>query len=142
MIELNYTTTTEYEMVLDDKLNLLGLINDDSFYRISNDTAYTYNDGAWLGYNGFGYFSSCYNLKVMDYFGSLGECQSYHIYEDHDRTPLIESLFGVKYKFSYVSNREADEIVGTSGFFTLSKNNDALALGQNTRRHGKTSSAP
>ena len=132
MIELNYTTTTEYEMVLDDKLNLLGLINDDSFYRISNDTAYTYNDGAWLGYNGFGYFSSCYNLKVMDYFGHLGECQSYHIYEDHDRTPLIESLFGAKYKFSYVGNREADEEIGTSGFFTLSKNKDALALGYMT----------
>jgi len=129
MIDLHYKTAEEYSMILRDKTALLGMIDDHDFYRISNDKAYTDNDGAWLGYNGFGYFSSCYNLKLMNYLGSLGECQSYHILEDHDRSPLLESLFGAKYKLSYAGWRRADEIIATRGLYTLSKNSDALSLG-------------
>ncbi len=129
MVELHYRTAVEYNMILKDKSYLLNMIDDDGFYRISDGNAYSDNDGAWLGYNGFGYFSSSYNLKLMNYLGSLGECQSYHILEDHDRTPLEESLFGAKYKISYAGWRTTDEIITSRGFYTLSKNNDALSLG-------------
>ena len=129
MVELHYDTATEYKMVLESKKSLLDMIEDEGFYRVSDDNAYTDNDGAWLGYNGFGYFSSCYNLALMNFLGSLGECQNHHILEDHDRTPLEENLFGAKYKLTYAGGRKTDEIIGTQGFYTLSENNDALSLG-------------
>lgn len=129
MVELRYRPTEEYDMILKSKRALVESISDEEFYRISDDYPYTDNDGAWLGYNGFGYFSSSYNLSVMDYLGSLGECQTYHLLKDKDRTPLEESLLGAKYKLSFIVGRTYDDIIGTDGFFTLSRNTDALSLG-------------
>ena len=142
MVELHYKTAEEYRMVLRDKRVLLDMIDDSEFYRISNNDAYTDNDGAWLGYNGFGYFSSCYNLGLMNYLGYLGECQSHHIIEDYDRTPLEESLFGARYKMSYAGWRTADEVIGTKGFYTLSRNNYALSLGYMVDYNSDTNPIP
>ena len=129
MVELHYRTYQEYGMILDAKTSLLDEIDDKGFYRVSDDNGYTNNDGAWLGYNGFGYFSSCYNLALMNYLGDLGESQYYHILNDHDRTPLEESLLGAKYKLSYAAGRKTDEVIGEHGLYTISRNNDALSLG-------------
>lgn len=129
MVELHYKTTEEYERILNTKKDLLSKIDDDGFYRLSDNCAYTYNDGAWLGYNGFGYFSSCYNLALMDFFGDIGECQSYHVMKDKQRTPLEECLFGAKYKLSYANDLQYDEVIDTHGIYVLSENHDALALG-------------
>ncbi len=129
MEELRYRPVEEYELELKSKKTLVEMIDDEDFYRISDSHPYSDNDGAWLGYNGFGYFSSSYNLTVMDYLGSLGECQIYHLLKDGYRTPLEESLFGAKYKLSYAIDKTSPDIIGTKGFYSLSRNDDALSLG-------------
>ena len=129
MVELHYNPTEEYLRILQTKREMLESINDADFYRISDNCAYTYNDGAWLGYNGFGYFSSCYNLKIMNYLGNLGECQSYHALKDGVRTPLEESLLGAKYRLTYADSREDNEEIYRKGLYSVSKNPNALSLG-------------
>ncbi len=132
MVELHYNPREEYIRELQTKKELLGFINDEDFYRISDKCPYTYNDGAWLGYNGLGYFSSCYNLKVMNYLGDLGECQSYHVLKDGDRTPLEESLLGAKYRFTFGDTRDQEDEIYRRGLYAVSKNRDALSLGYMT----------
>ncbi len=129
MIECHYKPREEYMRVLHSKQNLLKMIDDDDFYRISDNNAYSYNDGAWLGYNGIGYFSSCYNLPVMDFFGNLGENQNHHVLKDRNRTPFEESILGLKYRLYYMRSDSPESIIGKDGAYTLSYNEDALPLG-------------
>ncbi len=129
MIECHYKPREEYIRILHSKQNLLKLIDDDGFYRISDDNAYSYNDGAWLGYNGIGYFSSCYNLPVMDFLGNLGENQNHHVLKDRNRTPFEESILGLKYRLSYMGSDSLENIIGKDGAYTLSLNEDALPIG-------------
>ncbi len=129
MVELPYSPRLEYDMVLNSKKELIEGIEDTDFYRVSDYIPYTFNDGAWLGYNGIGYFSSCYNLKVMNFLGALGENQSYHILKDSRRTPLEESLIGAKYRITYLDWSDAGELIDTSGLYALTGNESALSLG-------------
>lgn len=129
MEELLYTSRLEYDMTLESKSELLDTIKDEDFYRVSDYMPYTYNDGAWLGYNGIGYFSSCYNRTVMDFLGSLGEDQSYHILQDGRRTPLEESLLGCKYRISYWDWDDIGELIATKGLYVLTKNVSSLSIG-------------
>ncbi len=129
MVELHYRPRSEYESVLRAKTALIDEVNDNSFYRISDNNGYTHNDGAWLGYNGFGFFSSIYNFEVMNYLGDLGEKQLYHDLEDGDRTLLEESLFGAKYRIVYPVNGYSEDIITKYGLYGLLRNEDALELG-------------
>jgi len=129
MVESHYKTSQEYENILKHKRNLLELIDDESVYRVSDVCGYTHNDGAWLGYNGFGCFSSCYNLDMMNFLGDLGEDQIYHDLIDKRRTRLEESLLGAKYRLEYLSRDNDENTLGESGAYSVSVNPDALALG-------------
>ena len=75
-LEMHYASRNSYLEALKSKSAMLQLIDDDGWYRISDTKGYAYNNGAWLGYNGLGYFSSCYHLKLMDFLGSMGENQT------------------------------------------------------------------
>ncbi len=108
---------------------MLQIIDDDGWYRISDTKGYAYNDGAWLGYNGIGYFSSCYHLKLMDFMGSMGENQTFHNLFDKDRSSLMESLLGARYRLSYAGRENPYDVIGSQGFYAISENPDALSLG-------------
>ncbi|MBO4845625.1 MAG: YfhO family protein [Lachnospiraceae bacterium] len=128
-VELHYGTRVDYDRILNSKQKLLGSIEDTGFYRVSENTAYTYNDAAWLGYNGFGYFSSCYNLKVMNFLGSMGENQSHHILRDGLRTPVEETLLGAKYKILYAEKPIYGKLIAYDGLYSLYEDDNALSLG-------------
>ena len=132
MVEAHYKTYSEYKMVLDAKRSLLERINDTDVYRVSDTAGYTHNDGAWLGYNGFGYFSSCYNLEMMNFLGDLGEDQIFHDLINRRRTPLEESLLGAKYILEYITISEPEHVLGVEGMYMLSQNDKALPLGYMT----------
>ncbi len=129
MVELHYSPQNEYNRVLKTKQSLLSYIEDDDFYRVSDNTGYTHNDGAWLGYNGIGYFSSCYNYKLMNYLGALGENQSYHDLRNGNRTRLIESVMGARYKLNYMMYDDVYEVIADRGLYNLLYNKEALSLG-------------
>lgn len=137
-VELRYGTRSHYNRILNLKRDLLNSINDDGFYRVSEYEAYTYNDAAWLGYNGFGYFSSCYNPTVMNFFGALGEDQSHHILRDGCRTPLEESLLGAKYRLWRADSRDDGKTLAENGVYVISENESALSLGYMTDLSSKT----
>ncbi|MBO4845623.1 MAG: YfhO family protein [Lachnospiraceae bacterium] len=127
--EMNYYTRLGYDSELKSRKELLTYINDDGFYRISDYFGYTGNDGAWLNYNGVGYFSSCHNLNVMDFFGAMGERQTYHAMANGIRSPLEESLIGAKYIVACEEVGEAGEDGNESEIYTIKENDDALSLG-------------
>lgn len=127
--ELGYSSVADYNSALELKTELLNCIEDDDFYRVSDYNTYTFNDGAWLGYNGMGYFSSCYNLSVMSFLGDLGENQSYHVLTDGQRTPLEESLLSVKYRIAYSEWNEDGILLKKNYKYSLYKNEYSLPLG-------------
>lgn len=138
MEELHYRPRSEYDRILKSKRNLLEQLDDDGLYRISDNNSYTHNEGAWLGYNGFGYFSSNYNLRTMSFLGKLGEDQADHNLTDRDRTLLEESLFGAKYRINYARGLNKDDVISRNGLYTLAENKDALSIGYMIDCDGKT----
>lgn len=136
MVEAHYKTRLEYDLSMQIKNILLDLIDDQGVYRISDTHSFTHNDGAWLGYNGFGYFSSCYNLNLMNYLGDLGENQIYHDLIDNRRTLLEEALLGAKYRLEYIPRDAAKHIIGQYGAYRLIQNDDALSLGYMANYNG------
>jgi len=130
MTEMHYGKLDDYERNLSKKKELVDWFDkDDEFFRVSDYDPYTYNDGAWLGYNGIGYFSSCYNIRVMNFLGALGENQAHHVLRDGMRTPVEESLLGVKYRISYFDYDEAGIEITSNEIYNLSENTSALSLG-------------
>ncbi len=129
MEEIHYRPRSEYDRILESKSRLLSLIEDDGVFRISDNASYTHDEGAWLGYNGFGYFSSNYDMKTMDFLGALGEDQADHNLTDRNRTLLEESLFGAKYRLNYARGINGDDILARDGLYTLAENEDALSIG-------------
>jgi len=132
MVETHYKTRREYDLNLDVKSELLNVITDNSVYRVSDTSSFTHNEGAWLGYNGFGYFSSCYNLGLMDYLGDLGEDQIYHDLIDKRRTRLEEVLLGAKYRLEYIPRDDKEHVLASKGPYRLVENDDALSIGYMT----------
>ena len=129
MTELRYGLSSEYKEELELKREMIESIEDNGFYRISDYNTYTFNDGAWLGYNGIGYFSSCYNLNMMNFLGVLGENQSYHVLTEGQRTPLEESLLGVKYRIAYSYWHEEGELLSSNEEYSIYKNEYPLSIG-------------
>ncbi len=129
MEEIHYRPRSEYDRILESKSRLLSLIDDEGVFRVSDNASYTHDEGAWLGYNGFGYFSSNYDMKTMNFLGALGEDQADHNLTDRNRTLLEESLFGAKYRLNYARGINGNDILARDGLYTLAENEDALSIG-------------
>lgn len=108
MEETGYSTTgrsayfKDYESVqtLTDELSE----SDDSFYRIAKAFGYrSKNDAAWHNFNSASVFSSTAYAGITDLFGQLGLEHSMNAYADHGATPLVYSMFDIKY---ILSNKE------------------------------------
>lgn len=71
--------------------------NDSDLYRINQGYEYTKNDSMLLGYHGLTHYSSTYNLAVNNLTSNLGLAQHHFWNSGYGSTPLLDSLFGVKY---------------------------------------------
>ena len=70
---------------------------DDTFFRIEKITGRAKDDGAWLNFHSAPLFSSTAQKSMSDFFRQVG-CESYvNSYCLNGATPLVDSLFGIKY---------------------------------------------
>ncbi len=105
MEETGYSTTgrsaylKDYDAV--ESLVSEASTEDDSFYRIAKAFGYrSKNDAAWHNFNSASVFSSTAYAGVTDLFGRLGLEHSMNAYADHGATPLVYSMFDIKYILS------------------------------------------
>lgn len=68
-----------------------------SFYRIEKVTRKTKNDGAWLNFPSVSLFSSTANSDLTAFFKSVGCEGNTNAYSITGSTPLVDSLFSVRY---------------------------------------------
>ena len=132
-----YSTTTrsayfrDYDSIeyLMDKYE----INADSsdFYRTTKYRGYrSKNDAAWHNYQGGSVFSSTAYAAMSKFYGYIGLEHSTNAYSLNGATPLLYSMFGVKYLFSNAEIGGSDiySLVDTNDGEYLYKNNYALPV--------------
>ena len=103
----------------------------ESFYRVEKVTRKTKNDGAWMHFPSVSLFSSTANADLSRLFKRLGCESSTNAYSITGSTPLIDSLFAVKYGL-YSEEPEASglrEFVAQEEETLLYQNKYALPLG-------------
>ncbi len=94
---------------------------DDSFYRTTKYRGYrSKNDDAWHNFQGVSIFSSTAYASLTSLYDSLGLESSTNSYAINGATPLIYSLFDVKY---FLSNSEIQ-----GDLYTLTENIDGEYL--------------
>jgi uncharacterized membrane protein YfhO len=105
--------------------------SDTDFYRFEKYARKTKNDGAWVGYPSISTFSSAAYGNMTDFYKALGMEGSMNAYSNNGITPLLNSLFGVKYILSSVPLEESSLMtyVDESGDGYLYKNNYTLSVG-------------
>ncbi|WP_375180333.1 YfhO family protein [Enterococcus rotai] len=104
----------------------------DSFYRMENNTASSPNESFRYGYSGIGLFSSIRNRHSSFYMNTLG----FRSYDTNlsiryqNNTILMDTLMGVKYNLSSTDVSKAGfEKINTMGDYQLYKNQYALPMG-------------
>ena len=94
------TTTSRSSYIKDNeevKILTDSLQPADTFYRIEKVTRKTKNDGAWMNFPTASLFSSTANAALTEFFKSVGCEGSTNAYSITGSTPLVDSLFSVKY---------------------------------------------
>lgn len=94
-------TTTSRTAYIKDNKAVETLVNQvipgSEFFRMEKVTRKTKNDGAWMNFPSVSLFSSTANAELSDLFKKLGCESSTNAYSITGSTPLIDSLFAVKY---------------------------------------------
>lgn len=94
-------TTTSRSAYIKDNQDVEKLIDSiqptSSFYRIEKVTRKTKNDGAWLNFPSVSLFSSTANSDLTAFFKSVGCEGNTNAYSITGSTPLVDSLFSVRY---------------------------------------------
>lgn len=126
------TSRTSYMNDNEDVENLLELIRPaETFYRVEKVTRKTKNDGAWMNFPSVSLFSSTANASLTSFFKAVGCEGNTNAYSITGSTPLVDSLFSVKYGL-YSEQHNDDELLtfkGQSGDTYLYERNDTLPLG-------------
>ena len=105
------------------------------FYRTEMSYTYTLNDSALYGYYGLSQFSSAANVSVTTLCKRLGlyASEAGNRYYYRTNTPLVNSLFGIKYlvkKSGELNSEEwAFDNIRTEGSSNLYRNRYPLSLG-------------
>ncbi len=95
---ITVTSRTSYLRDNEDVRILLDEIAPkDTFYRIEKMTRKTKNDGAWMNFPTVSLFSSVANADLSKLFKQFGCESSTNAYSITGSTPLINSLFSVRY---------------------------------------------
>ena len=102
------TSRTSYTKDNDDVRKLTqSLIPSGTFFRVEKVTRKTKNDGAWMNFPTVSLFSSTANKDLTNFFKSVGCEGNTNAYSITGSTPLIDSLFSVRYGL-YSSEQEGD----------------------------------
>ena len=124
------TSRTAYVKDNEDVESLAWNIEADSFYRIEKAGRRTKNDGAWMNFPSVSLFSSTANASLSDFFRALGCESSTNAYSITGSTPLVDSLFSVRYGL-YQDQQPAGmpmELKGKSGSQWLYENRYTLPV--------------
>lgn len=95
--------TEDYQTLIKEVKN-----DDPGFYRFEKYSRKTKNDGAFVGYPSISTFSSTSYGAISDFYRDLGMESSMNAYSNNGITPLINTLFDVKYMLSTVTQEESD----------------------------------
>ena len=104
---------------------------DNSFYRIHKIRGYrTKNDANWHDYKSGNVFSSTAYAYVTDFFDQLGLEHSTNAYALNGSTPMVHSIFNVKYLISdrHLNTSPLITLIDSEGENYLYKNNYTLPL--------------
>lgn len=94
------TTTSRTEYTKDNAAveNLVSMVlPNKTFFRMKKEKGKTKNDGAWMHFPSVSLFSSTASADLSKLFKKLGCESSTNAYSITGSTPLIDSLFSVKY---------------------------------------------
>ncbi len=91
------TSRTAYVKDNQDVEELAWNIRSNTFYRVEKVDRKTKNDGAWMNFPSVSLFSSTANASLSHFFTDLGCESSTNAYSITGSTPLVDSLFAVKY---------------------------------------------
>jgi len=106
-------TTTSRSAYKSDNEGVIELTGDlrtgNGFYRVDKVDARTKNDGAWMNFPSVSLFSSVANADMTAFFKEVGCEGSTNAYSSVGSTPLVDSLFSVRYSL-YNSRQENPRI--------------------------------
>ena len=91
------TSRTAYVKDNQDTRRLAESIKCDTFYRVEKGDSKTKNDGAWMNFPSASLFSSVANASLTDFVRKLGCESSTNAYSIKGSTPLVDSLFSIRY---------------------------------------------
>ncbi len=128
-------TTTSRTSYMRDNEDVQILVEDyiphDTFYRVEKVSRKTKNDGAWMNFPSVSLFSSVADASLSKLFKQLGCESSTNAYSITGSTPLVDSLFSVRYGL-YSKIPDGSPLlsyVGESGDTYLYENIYTLPLG-------------
>lgn len=108
------TSRTAYTRDNKDVITLMSEVNPQTFYRVEKVDRKTKNDGAWMNFPSVSLFSSTANASLSDFFRKLGCESSTNAYSITGSTPLVDSLFSVKYGL-YDQEQVTGELLSFAG---------------------------
>ena len=102
--------------------------DDELFYRTEMTDTYTLNDSALYGYYGLSQFSSSANVSVTRLMRRMGlyASEAGNRYYYRTATPVVNSLFGIKYIISKKGTMRSEEMS-----LEMQKTNDTVYLYEN-----------
>lgn len=107
------TSRTAYVKDNRDVEELTWNIRTNTFYRVEKVDRKTKNDGAWMNFPSVSLFSSTANAALSDFFEIFGCESSTNAYSITGSTPLVDSLFAVKYGL-YNEEQPVDSLMKVS----------------------------
>lgn len=127
-------TTTSRSAYKSDNEGVIELTEDlktgNGFYRVDKVDGKTKNDGAWMNFPSVSLFSSVASADMTSFFKNVGCEGSTNAYSIVGSTPLIDSLFSVRY--ALYNNRQLNpriQLKDFSGETFLYENPYTLPLG-------------
>ena len=108
------TSRTAYTRDNRDVISLMEEIKPQTFYRVEKVERKTKNDGAWMNFPSVSLFSSTADASLSEFFRKLGCESSTNAYSITGSTPLVDSLFSVKYGL-YGGEQRTGELLSFSG---------------------------
>lgn len=126
------TTSREAYVRQDDSVALLmeGRARGNEFVRVDYDDEQTKNYGAWSGYHSASVFSSLSGDDMSDFYKKVGCEGGINSYCTNGSTPLIDSLFSVRYTMKKrVSDNPNMHMVQEAGQLFLYENPFVLPIG-------------
>lgn len=128
---INTTSRSGYKSDNEGVIELTkDLRSGNGFYRVDKVDAKTKNDGAWMNFPSVSLFSSVASADMTDFFKNVGCEGSTNAYSIMGSSPLIDSLFSVRFSL-YNSSQENPRIQlkNSSGETFLYENPYTLPLG-------------